>query len=68
MVNIDVKFVVGAREVSPEKFADALMVAALESIKKHIQEKLGRVRCPEHHEAPRVEVKGPSLDKLEFLV
>ena len=68
MFNVDIKFKVGGREVSPDKFGDAITAAALEEAARNVKAKLQSVRCPDHNQSPRVEVSGPSLDKLEWTI
>ncbi len=68
MVTIELKFKVGGREVSPNKWRDAIQAELLKEISDQIQQKLTQVRCPDHNEAPRVVAEGPSLDKLEFFI
>ncbi len=66
--DVEIKFKVGGREVSPGKFGDAVTAAALKEVAGTVKAKLQRIRCPEHNQSPRVEVSGPSLDRLEWTV
>ena len=63
-----IKFIIGGRPVDPKNIGDALMQAALESIKVQIQEKVGTIRDSDTGEFPTVVVRGESLDDLKMSV
>ena len=63
-----IKFIIGGRPVDPKNIGDALMQAALESIKVQIQEKVGTIRDSDTGEFPTVVVRGDSLDDLKMSV
>ena len=66
-MGIEIKFVVGGREVSPDNFADATKAQVYKHIRASIVERLRGVRCPEHGGSPQVTVEG-SLDRLEWKI
>lgn len=66
--NVEVKFIVNGREVSPDEWADDLQSAMLESLKESITARLQDVRCPEHNQYPTIEMEGASLGTLEAKV
>ncbi len=47
--DVEIKFKVGGREVSPGKFGDAVTAAALKEVAGTVKAKLQRIRCPEHN-------------------
>jgi hypothetical protein len=49
--------------IKPQK--DAIMKAALTSLKKQISERLEGIECPEHHQHPQVTISGAG-DDLKF--
>jgi hypothetical protein len=61
-----IKFMVGGREVSLDRFADEMKADALRNIKAAVAERLRRIRCPEHGGSPQVTAKGDSLEKMEW--
>ena len=69
---LDITFSINGRTVSPGELADTLegmlQVATMEGVAEYARERLGELRCPEHHEAPRVIAAGPSLDELMLSV
>ena len=65
---IDVKITVNGREVSPDRLGNVLEKAVVEGVIKHVQERLGQVRCPQHHQQPRVRASGSSLDQLKLTI
>ena len=65
---IEIKFVVGGREVSPDDFGDAAKVQVYKHIRASVTERLRGVRCAEHGGSPQVTVEGSSLDKLEWKI
>jgi len=69
---IDIKFVIGGREVSPDQvgaaFEDMLQTAVLEAARGSVEGRLGSVRCPVHGGAPQVTATGDSISHLRFEV
>ena len=65
---IEVKFIIGGREVSSNGLQDALESEALKIVKENLLRKLGSISCPDHHRSPRVIVSGSSLHELSFSV
>lgn len=65
---IDVRFEVGGRKVSANRFASELEKAAFTQVRDNITKALRDVRCSEHGARPTVVVKGTSLDNLKFEV
>lgn len=63
-----IKFMIGGREVSPDKMGDALDAAILENVRRQIHEKVGAIRDPETGAFPTVIVRGQSLDDLTLSV
>ncbi len=68
MFNIELKWMVDGREVSPNDFSNAIEAQVFEHIKGHVQERLNGVSCTEHHQRPSVQVSGQSLSKLQFQI
>ena len=60
-----IKFIIGGRPVDPKNIGDALMQAALESIKAQIQEKVGTICDPDTGKFPTVVVRGDNLEDLK---
>ena len=65
---IDIKITVNGREVSPDRLANVLEKAVAEKVVEHVQQRLGQIRCPQHHQQPRVMASGSSLDRLTFTI
>jgi hypothetical protein len=65
---VEVKFIVGGCEVSPDGFSDAITQAVLVQVREHLSSRLKSVSCPEHHEFARVEVVSDSIERLSFNV
>ena len=65
---IDVKFMVGGREVSPDRFGNEIEKVTFKLVKEKISKNLSSVRCPEHGQYPKVVVKGNTLKDLKFEV
>ncbi len=65
---IDITYEINGRKVNPNSFGNAIEQAVLGQIADHIKKAVGSVRCPEHHQAPKIKVKGRNLDNLSFEV
>ncbi len=65
---IDISFEINSRKVSPRNIGDALESAMLQSVQESIAKAVGSARCPEHHQSPKIKVKGRNLDSLSFEV
>lgn len=69
---MSMKFKVNGRTVPAgqvgKAMGDALEKSAFEQVKKNVQERLRRVRCPEHHQSPRVTSSGSSLSNLSWSI
>ncbi len=65
---IDIKFEIDGKSVDPDNISDAIEKVALQGVAKYVINKLGSLQCEEHGEAPRITVKGKSLDDLSFEV
>ena len=67
-----VKFTVNGRPVptgqAGRAMGDALEKAAFQQVKTNVQERLRRVRCPQHHQSPRVTSSGTSLATLRWSI
>jgi len=63
-----IKFSIGGRDADPQNLEDALMAAALESVRDQITERIGTIRDPKTGEFPTVVVSGDSLDHLTLHV
>jgi len=63
---IDLKFTVGGKSVSADRFGEALMKAAAEKVAAEIRERLSAVRLPETGEFPTVVVHGSTLEDLSI--
>ena len=64
----NVRFEVGGRTVSPDRFADELEKGIYSQVSENISKALRGVRCVEHGEVPTVIVKGRSMKDLKFEV
>jgi hypothetical protein len=71
-VRSSLKFSVNGRRVPAgrmgQAMGDALQEAAFQQVKTNVQERLRRVRCPQHHQAPRVAGSGTSLATLRWSI
>jgi len=65
---IDIKFEIGGKKVSPNKFGDALEAAVLSQITEHLKKSVGSIRCKEHNQSPTLKVKGRNIDNLSYEV
>ena len=65
---IDISFEINGRKVSPNNIGGALQVAVLSQVTESIKKSVGSIRCKEHNQAPKIKVKGRSIDKLSFEV
>jgi hypothetical protein len=54
--------------VSPGRFGDAFTAAIYEDLAKKVRQKLASVRCPDHHQAPNVEITGSAKGNLGWKV
>jgi hypothetical protein len=64
----DIRFEVGGRSVSPDRFSDEIEKAIYSQVRDNIAKALRGVRCPEHGETPKVVVKGRSMKDLSWEV
>ena len=72
-VMVPIRFVVDGREAivsedTGQRPANAVDRVMLLAARKHIQRRLGEMRCSQHGEPPSVVATGPSPDRLEFSV
>lgn len=67
-MSVEVKFLVGGREVAPGDFGSAIRAKVLEHIKDRVTEKLSKVRCPEHGRYAQVTAEGEDLEHLNWQV
>jgi len=65
---IDIKFEIGGKKVSPNKFGDALEAAVLSQITEHLKKSVGSIRCKEHNQSPTLKVKGRNINNLSYEV
>ena len=65
---IEIKFLIGGKEVRSSDIGDALQSAILGAVADNIQQKLSQTTCPIHLQPPRITVKGMSLENLSFVV
>lgn len=65
---IDVRFEVGGRRVSGDRFASEVEKAILTGVQNNIRQALRTVTCHDHGGRPSVVVKGSSLNNLTFEV
>jgi hypothetical protein len=64
----EISFMVGGKEVSSDKFGDALKTEAVKNIKEQVAERLRGIKCPEHGGTPQVTAEGGSLGNLEWKI
>lgn len=65
---IDISFEINGKKVNPNNIADGLKNAMLQQIGEKVKKAVGSIRCSEHNQAPKVIVKGKSLDNLSVEV
>jgi len=65
---VKIEYSVNGRKVSPGRFGDAFTEAIYKDLAKAVQRKLASVRCPEHHEAPSVEITGSRRGNLGWKI
>lgn len=63
-----IRFEINGHPVDPTNIGDALMQAALEDIKRQIQDEVGAICDPNTGEFPTIVVRGDSLDNLRISV
>jgi hypothetical protein len=63
---VELSFEINGRKVSRNNMKDALEVAVLENVSAQIKQKVGSIRCSEHHQSPKIKGKGRSLTNLSF--
>jgi hypothetical protein len=66
-MGVEVKFVVGGREITPDNVSDAARALVYKHIRASITERLRGVRCPLHGGSPQVTVDG-GPDKLAWRI
>jgi actin-like ATPase involved in cell morphogenesis len=67
-IMLNITYEINGKKVNPKSFGNAIEQAILNQVTEHIKKTVGSVRCSEHHQAPKIKVKGRSLDKLSFEV
>jgi hypothetical protein len=65
---IDISVEINGRKVNPNNIDDALEAAMLSQVSDSIKKSVGSIRCKEHNKAPKIVIKGRSLDNLSFEV
>lgn len=65
---INVTFEIGGRQVTPHRVGKELEKVFLKHMIDNITKALSSVRCSEHGQHPKVIVKGPTMNKLNFEV
>lgn len=65
---LDLSFEINGRKVNPNKIENALETAVLNKVTESIKKTVGSIRCSEHHQAPKIKVKGKNLNDLSFNV
>jgi hypothetical protein len=63
---VEVVFVLRGRTIAVEDVENERERAALRVIEASIRERVGNLRCPEHHASPKVTATGSRADALEF--
>lgn len=61
-------FEINGKKVNPNNIGNALEAAVLENVASQIEQKVGSIRCSEHHQSPKIVGKGKSLNNLSFEV
>lgn len=65
---IDIKFKINGRNLRPNQVGNELERLMLTEVAKQIENRIGRVRCPEHFKHAKVTAQGKSVDKLTFKI
>jgi hypothetical protein len=65
---IDIRFEINGKPVDPNRMGDAIEKAILGGVVENMKKKLQSVRCKTHGKAPKITVKGKTIDKLSFEV
>lgn len=63
---IDITFKINGKKVNPNNVTNALEAALLQSYSESIKKSIGSLRCHEHNQAPKITVKGKTLDNLSL--
>ena len=63
---VDISFEINGRAVEPEEMKDVLDVMFLEHLHHEICNHLEPLLCKKHGLKPKVRVRGPSLDDLDY--
>lgn len=65
---VDVAFKFNGEIVNPNTISDILTRTFIESLSTNLQVKLQEMKCPFHHEYPRVIAEGNSAKELSYRV
>lgn len=65
---IDITYEINGKKINTTSFGSAIEQATLNQLSEHIKKAVGSVRCPEHHQTPKIKVKGRNLENLSFEV
>lgn len=65
---IEISYEINGKKVNPNNIANALKSAMIQEIGNSIKKSVGSIRCSEHHQAPKVLLKGKSFDNLSIEV
>ena len=61
-------FELNGKKINPNQIGDSIERAFLTQIQDSIKKSVGSIRCKTHGDAPAINVKGRSFDKLSFNV
>lgn len=65
---IGISYEINGKKVNPNNIGDALESTMFQQIGESIKKAVGSLRCTKHNQAPKVLVKGKSLDNLSIEV
>ena len=65
---IDIKFQINGNNVNANNLQKELESASLSAITTNVKRSMGRLKCAEHGQSPKIKVKGQKLRNLSFEV
>ena len=65
---VEVKFIIGGREVSPDSFVDGLQSGMLKQVRDSVGQRLHRIKCTTHQSHPEVTVEVDGFKTMKFRV
>ena len=62
----DISFEINGRKVRPNQLANTLEQAVFKNVADSVAKSLRHVRCPVHHDRPKVKCVGRNIQNLKF--